>query len=33
MEDILEEPIKDKCEACLLKDTDCPGGLWCDKED
>lgn len=22
--------MDDKCENCPFKDTDCPGGLWCD---
>lgn len=24
---------KDKCTDCPFNDTDCPGGMWCDKED
>lgn len=28
LEDIMNN---DLCEDCPYKDTDCPGGLWCDK--
>lgn len=24
---------KDKCTDCPFKDTSCPGGMWCTKED
>lgn len=24
---------KDKCTDCPFNDTDCPGGMWCYKED
>lgn len=27
----LEDIINDLCEDCPYKDTDCSGGLWCDK--
>lgn len=27
------EEYKDKCDGCPYNNTECPGGLWCDKQD
>ncbi len=31
LEDIMNNYLYEACEDCPYKDTDCPGGMWCDK--